>query len=274
MGLTINFGIESNTNSPKVARQLLEKIRQIALDTPFEHVGEVGEYFNVDDPRDWHLIQSSEYIRYPWNNHISTAVYPEHLYVFSIAVGNGCEELNIGLGKYPKTLVVDYRPYQDTKFLDKDGRFSYSKWSDYARKKGIYALDYEKSYPKEIKTNLSRYRWGSFCKTEYTSLPDCGGIENFIRCHLNIIKFLDKVKLIPKLDVFVDDEGEYGDFSRNNIEYNGTYSLQTLLKNKDVSAQSIAALVGQIKDTVGSENLFAPILKDPNFEQLEFRGSK
>jgi hypothetical protein len=86
MGLTINFGIESNTNSPKVARQLLEKIRQIALDTPFEHVGEVGEYFNVDDPRDWHLIQSSEYIRYPWNNHISTAVYPEHLYVFSIAV--------------------------------------------------------------------------------------------------------------------------------------------------------------------------------------------
>ncbi len=274
MGLTIHFQVESNTNSPKVAKQLIEKIRQVALDIPFESVSELFEHENVNDPREWDLIQSSEYIYYPWNDHVSRAVYPEHLFLFNISVGNGCEQLNIGLGKYPKTLVADYRPVQDTKFFS-NGSFSYNKWSDYARKRGLDLFNYESGSPKKIKTNLSKYLWSSFCKTEYTSLPDCGGMENFIRCHLNVINFLDKIKLIPKLNVFVDDEGEYGDFSRCGIHYNGTYSLKTLLNNLNLSSQAIAALVGKIKDTMEpSDTLIAPILEHPNFEQLEFKGSQ
>ena len=43
MGLTIHYQLKSDTRSPAQARQLVEKLRQRALDLPFAEVGEVVE---------------------------------------------------------------------------------------------------------------------------------------------------------------------------------------------------------------------------------------
>ena len=40
-------------------------------------------------------------------------------------------------------------------------------------------------------TKLKGWRWHSFCKTQYASDPRCGGVENFLRCHLCVVKLLD-----------------------------------------------------------------------------------
>ncbi len=274
MGLTVHLNVESNTNSPRIAKKLVEQIRQVALDIPFEDVGEVKEHHNITNPEDWDLIQSGKSIQYPWNDRISRRIYPEHLFVFSIFVGDGCEELNIGLAKYPKSITLDYIPKNDRRFIE-NWTFDYGKWSDYARNKGLSPLDYEEVLcQKKVKTGFSKYAWRSFCKTQYASLPKCGGIENFIRCHVNVIKFLDKLKLIPKLNVAVNDEGDYGDYTSHGVKKNGTYDLNCLLTSLNVSQEMIAKFAGKLKDTYGSSNVVAPILSHPNFEQLEFRGSK
>ena len=33
-----------------------------------------------------------------------------------------------------------------------------------------------------LKTGLSGWRWSSFCKTQYASNPQCGGVPHFLRC--------------------------------------------------------------------------------------------
>ena len=67
MGLTIHYDLYSSTRSSVKARQLVEQLRQKALDLPFKSVGDLvdvsGESadFNTlerDDPQRWLLIQA------------------------------------------------------------------------------------------------------------------------------------------------------------------------------------------------------------------------
>ena len=44
MGLTVHYELQSTSDSPKKARQLLEQLRQKALDLPFKEVGEIVEF--------------------------------------------------------------------------------------------------------------------------------------------------------------------------------------------------------------------------------------
>ena len=44
MGLTIHYSLKSDADSPMRARQLIEKLRQAALDLPMAEVGEVREF--------------------------------------------------------------------------------------------------------------------------------------------------------------------------------------------------------------------------------------
>ena len=52
-----------------------------------------------------------------------------------------------------------------------------------------------------IKTRLAGWRYGTFCKTQYASEPDCGGVPNFIRCHLSVIHLLDRIGQLPTMKV-------------------------------------------------------------------------
>src|SRR5438128_894221 len=46
---------------------------------------------------------------------------------------------------------------------------------------------------------------------QYASDPECGGIQNFLRCHLCVVKLLDFIKTTGLVQVEVSDEGEYWD---------------------------------------------------------------
>ena len=88
---------------------------------------------------------------------------------FSTLPGDGSEDANFGLAVYPKTIEVD---------------------------------------GKKLRTNLGNWSWSSFCKTQYASNPKVGGVENFLRSHVAVVKLLDAAAELGILNE-VSDEGDY-----------------------------------------------------------------
>ena len=164
MGLTVHYSLESKSRSVREIRSTIEQLRQRALDLPFQSVGDIVEVkgdaadfttVDQDDPIRWLLIQSSQHVSFPAGGGFdhSYTVSPSHVIAFEAYPGHGCEPANIGLCRYPGSVEV------------RDG--------------------------KRRRTGLSGWSWHSFCKTQYASDPSCGGVENFLRCHLSVVRLLD-----------------------------------------------------------------------------------
>jgi hypothetical protein len=172
MGLTIHYGLFSDLSKPKKIRQLVEAIRQFALDLPFENVGEIIE-FSGDDPSPendaarWLRIQSEAYVE---ANGCHYLVPPKHAFAFSIWPGEGCEPANFGFCRHPAYLSVEGQ---------------------------------------RIATKRKGWTWHSCCKTQYASDPNSGGVQHFIRCHLGVISILDFINATKLARVEVSDEGDY-----------------------------------------------------------------
>jgi len=109
------------------------------------------------------------------------------------------------------------------------------------------------------------WSWSSFCKTQYATDPECGGVANFLRCHMALVAFLDKAKATPGLAVNVRDEGDY--WTNRDPE--------ALAREVGEWNEMIAAVAGQFKDALAgtSTSLAAPILEYPDFEHLEAAGA-
>jgi len=231
MGLTIHYRLKSSAAD---AGALVAKLRQRALDLPFAEVGEIvdlkGKACDFDDPNRWLLIQARQYLDDPLDSHVSYGVAPTRVIAFSTWPGEGCEEANFGLCQYPRSFIVE-----------RLGR------------------------KRRIPTNLSGWCWGSFCKTQYASNPECGGVQNFLRCHLLVVAMLDQAKELGVL-ADISDEGGYWEkrdaeaLAREVGEWNGF----------------IAAFAGQLKDALGDGPVqpISEITKFPNFEHLEAEGVK
>lgn len=124
------------------------------------------------------------------------------------------------------------------------------------------------TYPGEgsesVRIGLARYPtgwyWQSFCKTQYASNPECGGIKNFIKCHLSVISLLEQAQKLG-IKVSVSDGGHYWD----------TKSLEKLAESVGSYNQFIAAMAGALKDNLGTA-FVSEISKFPNFEKLEAEG--
>jgi len=142
---------------------------------------------------------------------------------FSAWPGEGCEVANFGLAIYPETTETE------------TGRQA---------------------------TGLSGWSWESFCKTQYASNPDAGGVANFVRCHLAVIRLLDHAKAMGILEA-VQDESHFWENRdvKGLVETVGQWNAQ------------IAGQVGQLYDGLGS-TISAPIAEYPNFEHLEAKGRK
>ena len=227
MGLTIHYALRAKASTkPDAAKALLEKLRGIALDLPVKEVSEVREFTKYDfkgDTRDypdkewsWALIQAGTYVDI--GNNRSMGVEPEGGFLFRVWPGEGCEEANFGLFRFPEFVFSNGVAYP----VGKRG------WS-----------------------------WGSFCKTQYANQK---GIENFLRCHLSVIRLLDACK---KIDILksVSDEGGY--WNKRDAD--------ALAKEIGEWDSMIAAFGGALKDSVGG-NLTGPIFSNPNFERLEAKG--
>jgi len=239
VGLTIHYNLRSSARSPKTARELLARLRSRALDLPFEQVEDIIELsgpacdyqqYGQDHPNRWLLIQAGQSVDDPVHEGCSYRVTPSHLIAFSTWPGKGCEEANFGLCRYPGLIKVE-DPY-------------------------VHGRN------RSIRTRLSGWCWGSFCKTQYASNSECGGLPNFLRCHLSVIRMLDKAKELGILES-VSDEGEF--WEKRDVE--------ALAREVGLWNKMIAAWAAQLKDEFGDEMVSA-IAKFPDFEHLAAAGRR
>lgn len=232
MGLTIHYSLRSNTRSITKARALVEQLRQKALDLPFQSVSDLIEFsgddcdyesLSQDDPNRWMLIQATQYVTFgaSGGGEHHTSVTPTHLVAFETVPGDGSEPANIGLCRY-------------STYIEIDGR--------------------------RRRTNLSGWRWTSFCKTQYASDPQFGGVENFLKCHLSVIKLLDHAHSLGLIDE-VHDEGGY--WNQRDVEALGC-------EVGDWNSM-IAGFAGQLLDSFG-DGVQAEITNYSDFEHLEAKG--
>lgn len=202
MGLTIHYSLSLPAKTQPEVRQRLGALRQACLDLPMQEVGELmefrGEECNFEkrdreDPVRWFLCQADSHVYFKYERSgrpipvqsivdgcYSRTVLPEQVVGFSTWPGDGCEECNVGLSRFPRTVIVKNR------------------WSG-------------KNHRLPVQDGDS-WRWHSFCKTQYANEH---GLENFLRCHLSVVAMLDAAKRIG-FGVTVSDEGGY--WERRNLE--------------------------------------------------------
>jgi hypothetical protein len=311
MGLTIHYTLKSTQQDLRQVESLVQAMRQLALDLPFEQVGPIvdlkdqqcnfearrAELQNGDDEKEslfWLLIQASGYARCPWNRNSSYTVYPNHVLAFSTWPGPGSEAANFGLCCYPAQIDRQYDPQDDQRShaAPKPGQwpcFSYEKYRRLMRRrhKNIPWLG-ELRQLRQVPTKLEGWRWRSCCKTQYASNPEYGGLANFLRCHISVITLLDRMARLPGLKVVVDDEGHYGAGTRADDwdearaagrrptyrRHRGRYSPVALARTVGEWNEMMSGFAGALGDVLASRGVegTAAIKDFPNFEQLEFRG--
>ncbi len=247
MGLTIHYTLASRVRSPARARELVSQLRQRALDLPLESVSDVVEFtgdecqFEPPDANDrhrWLKIQAGIHIEEHLGEGRSriSSVPASHIIAFTTLQGKGCEPANFGLCRYPPFLELTNEKYLP--------------------RRGFVVVK------RKLSTHRRGWSWGSFCKTQYASDPSHGGVENFLRCHLSVIRLLDAAQELGLVEQ-VDDEGAY--WKQRDVE--------ALAKEVGSWNEMIAAFAGQLKDRLGQQ-LVAPITKYTDFEHLEARGSQ
>ncbi len=245
IGLTIHYQLATSGNEAH-ALKLVQQLHQAALDLPLERVGDITEFRGdqcdwnqraKDDPHRWLLIQACTHIELPaepWEKREGvtreTDVLPLHVIAFETEPGGGCEPANFGLCQFPS----------------------------------------EVSHPEfgKLQTKLKGWSWRSFCKTHYASDPRCGGLPNFLRCHLGVVALLDEARRLGFLGK-VSDEGEFWE----------TRSLERLTKEVGEQSAMLASFLGALQEAArqasdGAARLEAPIAGYPNFEHLEAEGQR
>ena len=227
MGLTIHYSLK-HVGTEKSARRIVEQLHSAAQDLPFKELkdivdlkGEACEFAKRSQDDPLRWLLCGADGTLKLDEHTCLSVPPTCLIVFDTWPGEGCESASFGLAQYPAT--IQHRG-------------------------------------KQLRTKLGGWRWKSFCKTQYASDSACGGVENFIRCHLLVIAMLDQAKKFGCLEE-VSDEGKFWE-------------------NRDVSAlvpevaswnRMIAAFAGKLKDALG-DGVVSPITEYRDFEQLELAG--
>ena len=313
MGLTIHYDLKSTTKSTDRAKGLVEQMRQLALDLPFESVDDEVRYLGpdvcqtpLDDLRGNDQLFSSVLdgclrVPVPWHRkqHASVTVQPLEIISFWTVPGPGSEWAGIGLARYPSEIETTYTPRDDDKFIKtikKNGstrwEFAWSKWGRWLQRNGRYGFESPDNAKfqetRKVKTRLgSGWRYSSFCKTQYASNAKFGGVPNFVKCHLAIIHLLDRIAELPTLKVQIDDEGRYGPSNYTDdwrvtepvyTWHDGLYSVQALVKGVGEWNEMIAAKFGALNDLLNangaSVDVESPISDFPDFEHLEFKGRK
>jgi hypothetical protein len=242
MGLTIHWDFESEDGVRDI-RKIVEALRQFAMDLPFAEVADKIVDINGDecdfnkcaddDPLRWLKIQAQKHVRV--DEHTTYCVAPKRIIGFGVWPGERCEDMNIMLCEYPKTL--HYTAYE-------------YKWGH---------GDVEVKSRKKIEG--PRWSGGSFCKTQYASNVST---EHFVRCHLLVIAMLERSKELGILKEVID-EGEY--WEKRDVEALG--------KEVGEWNTMIAGLAGALKDIAGEgEDVIAPITERSDFEQLEAKGAE
>jgi hypothetical protein len=233
MGLTIHWSFQGPKTETE-AKAIVEKMRQRAMDLPFMSVSEIVHFKgkkaqfsqDCDEPFRWLKIQARETV---WTNggRIGWDCPAEEIIGFQILVAPGSESMEVFLATYPKTITVE------------------DEWS---------------GGRKRLRTNRHDWSGEAFCKTQYASNSECGGVANFLRAHLSVVRMLDYAKDIGIL-AEVSDEGDFWE----------TRDVKALAEEVGSWNAMIGAFVGALDDAVGRKT-DSPIKNFPDFEHLEAKG--
>ncbi len=224
MGLTIHYSLKSDAGSPERARHTVERLRQAARDLPMAEVGEVVEFSGAECE-------------------FRTASDDKHQWILVQA----------------RRLIGDAEAYR---FIVPNQVVAFSAWPGEECETANFGLCQYPSIVDGRPTGLSGWSWESWCKTQYASNQNAGGTENFLRCHLAVIRMLDHAKAMGILES-VKDESHFWE----------NRDVKALVETVGQWNRHIAAIVGQFKDRFGGESI-APITEYPNFEHLEADGRK
>jgi hypothetical protein len=313
MGLTIHYGLTSRTQSAEKAKALVEQMRQLALDLPFESVDDHIQHLGLDvcqrPPEELRgndrlfsaVLEGSRHVAIPWHRKQSGSISVQPLEIFSFwtVPGPGSEWASFGLARYPAEIEVTYSPMDDDQFTRTVTRrghthweFNWERWRRWLETNGHDRWDSpedEKFQEKrKVKTRLgSTWSYSTFCKTQYASNEECGGIPNFVRCHLCVIHLLDRIAELPTMKVEINDEGNYGrsyftddPWAKERVYtwHDGKYDVKALVEEVGEWNTMLAATFGALNDVLKSNGssacLDAPITEFPDFEKLEFKGRK
>jgi hypothetical protein len=225
MGITIDYTFKAHPCDEEQARALVYKLRQRCLDLPFLEVGEIRE-FGEDEvdfrllprtsPDVWLFIQAARSFSPEPESASGYWIEPSKLIVFTTRPGAGAEPAFFGLGVYTDHVHEWDRSVDPPVFV------------------------------KEIPTNFGDWSWSSFCKTQFASREECGGVRNFIRTHMTLIKVLDYAKELGILEK-VNDGAEYWE----------TRDLDKLVSEMSIINAAISAFSGK-----AGEKLVRDLLKD------------
>lgn len=311
MGLTIHYGLNSSTRTAERAKALVERMRQLALDLPFERIDNKVHYLGPkicqrpleslrgNDRAFSAVLDASISVAVPWNRKQDARVRVQPLEVFSFDAvpGPGSEWATFGLACFPAEIEHVYTPHDDDQFVSTIKQGSMTRWEFNWRRfhrwqqeniragnNGPHLSEfYEEN--RKIKTRLPGWRYSAFCKTQYASEPAAGGVPNFVRCHLCVIHLLDRIAQLPTMKVSVDDEGKYGRSyytddpwaeKRVYTWHDGQYNVKSLIQEVGEWNEMIAAAFGGWQDLAKSQGLGveAPITSYSDFEHLEFKGQQ
>jgi hypothetical protein len=308
MGLTIHYALTSRTRSPERAEALVERMRQLALDLPFERVDEHVRHLGpdtcqrpLDDLRPDEatfsaVLDGCKHVNVPWHRKQQGRVSVQALEIFSFSTvpGPGSEWASFGLARYPSEIEITCGPRSDDRFIRtvKTGcstrwEFDWQRWRRWLQANGHDRWDSpddEKFQERrKVRTGLgSGWSYSTFCKTQYASEH---GLPNFVRCHLCVIHLLDRIAALPTMKVETNDEGKYGRSrytddpwaeQRVYTWHEGKYDVKALVEEVGEWNEMIAATFGSLNDTLkasGSSLIIeSPIAAFPDFEHLEFKG--
>ena len=277
MGLTVHYSLASKVKSADKALSLVQQVRQLALDLPFQEVDEIQivndpSILNatIDDARNggsWVGAMSAMRVPIPWTKLIyeypggsttqqqrSKEVRPSHIISFNTIPAEGCETAQFGLALYPFEVEVDYFPQDDRKFkklllsrdrhrnvTNADWVFDLAKFEKSLPPNLRYTYEDRKVTKRRLKTNFGGWRMNDFCKTQYASDPKCGGVANFIAGHISLITLIDRAAKIPGLIVDYDDEGKYG-----QSNYTDDWKVKNPVYYKHEGKYNAAALVKEV----------------------------
>jgi hypothetical protein len=111
--------------------------------------------------------------------------------------------------------------------------------------------------------NVNDWYWNDYCKNQYASNPEYGGLENYVRSQIFLVEILDKIIELG-IECKVNDPTGYWT-SRDVKDLTDNVAEANLL---------MAAIMGSLKDVFQAKGMKAqaPILDYPNFEYLEAQG--
>lgn len=183
MALTIHYELKKqNCRTRDAAFDTVAALRERALNLPFDHVGEIVELSGDQCDHKNHRSGDDRFAlalrgRAPDPKCDSLPVGACHIIGFLAMPGPGSEAAGFGLARYPRTITIERGTYQ--------GQI----W----------------------RTSLKGWSWTDFCKTGHALEPGYGGLGNFLRCHLTVIKMLDATNDLGVLRGVWDDSGYWDD---------------------------------------------------------------